>query len=38
MRHDWPVTIGPGLPTAFTRPGRAALAFCEWIESDFHAE
>ncbi len=37
VRHDWPVTIGPGLSTAFTRPGRAALAFCEWIESDFHS-
>ena len=37
LRHEWPVTIGPGLPVTFTRPGRALLAFCEWIEGDFHA-
>ncbi len=30
QRHDWPVTIGPGIPVALTRPGRALLAFCEW--------
>lgn len=31
QRHAWPVTIGPGIPTALTRPGRALLAFCEWV-------
>jgi ATP-dependent helicase/nuclease subunit B len=30
QRHGWPVTIGPGIPVALTRPGRALLAFCEW--------
>jgi RecB family exonuclease len=37
VRQEWPVTIGPGLPATFTRPGRAVLAFCEWIESDFQS-
>jgi hypothetical protein len=37
LRHEWPVTTGPGLPVTFTRPGRALLALCEWIESDFNA-
>ena len=37
LRHEWPVTIGPGIPVTLTRPGRALLALCEWIESDFHA-
>ena len=36
-RYDWPVTIGPGIPAALTHPGRALLAFCSWIESDFTA-
>jgi hypothetical protein len=36
-RHEWPVTIGPGLPVTSTRPGRALLAFCAWIEGDFTA-
>jgi hypothetical protein len=31
QRHAWPVTIGPGIPVALTRPGRALLAFCEWV-------
>lgn len=31
QRHEWPVTIGPGIPVALTRPGRALLAFCEWV-------
>ena len=31
QRHGWPVTIGPGIPVALTRPGRALLAFCEWV-------
>ena len=36
-RYDWPVTIAGGLPAMFTRPGRALLAFAEWIEDDFAA-
>ncbi|MGH7414442.1 MAG: hypothetical protein ACREKJ_09605, partial [Candidatus Rokuibacteriota bacterium] len=31
QRHEWPVTTGPGIPVALTRPGRALLAFCEWV-------
>lgn len=37
QRHDWPVTIAPGLPVTLTRPARALLAFCEWVESGFPA-
>jgi len=37
QRHDWPVTIGPGIPVALTRPGRALLAFCEWVEGGLAA-
>ena len=36
-RYEWPVTIGPGLPVTSTRPGRALLAFCAWVEGDFAA-
>jgi ATP-dependent helicase/nuclease subunit B len=36
-RYEWPVTIAGGLPAALTRPGRALLAFTEWIEDDFAA-
>jgi PD-(D/E)XK nuclease superfamily protein len=36
-RYEWPITIGPGVPAAVTRPGRALLGFCSWIESDFTA-
>ncbi|MEO5742369.1 MAG: PD-(D/E)XK nuclease family protein, partial [Vicinamibacterales bacterium] len=35
LRLDWPVTIAPGVPAVRTRPGRALLAFCDWIESHF---
>jgi RecB family exonuclease len=31
QRHEWPATIGPGIPVALTRPGRALLAFGEWV-------
>jgi len=31
QRYEWPVTIGPGIPVALTRPGRALLAFCAWV-------
>jgi ATP-dependent helicase/nuclease subunit B len=37
QRHEWPVTIGPGIPITLTRPGRALLAFCEWVESGLAA-
>jgi ATP-dependent helicase/nuclease subunit B len=38
QRHGWPVTLQMGVPGTFTRPVRALLAFCDWIESDFYAE
>jgi ATP-dependent helicase/nuclease subunit B len=37
QRHDWPVTLGAGLPATLTRPGRALLSLCDWIETDFAA-
>ena len=37
LRHDWPVTLGSGIPVAFTRPGRALVELCDWIETDFSA-
>jgi ATP-dependent helicase/nuclease subunit B len=37
LRHNWPVTMGPGIPAAFTRPGRALIGLCDWIETDFSA-
>jgi ATP-dependent helicase/nuclease subunit B len=37
LRHNWPVTLGSGIPAAFTRPGRALIGFCDWIETDFSA-
>ncbi|HXG55619.1 MAG TPA: PD-(D/E)XK nuclease family protein [Vicinamibacterales bacterium] len=37
LRLELPVTLGTGLPIEFTRPGRALLGFCEWIEGDFVA-
>ena len=37
QRHEWPATIGPGVPIALTRPARALLAFCEWIEGGLPA-
>ncbi len=36
-RYEWPITIGPGLPATLTRPGRALLGWCAWIETDFSA-
>jgi CRISPR/Cas system-associated exonuclease Cas4 (RecB family) len=36
-RYDWPITIGPGVRAALTRPGRALLGLCAWIETDFTA-
>jgi hypothetical protein len=37
LRYDWLVTSGPGIRATQTRPGRALLGFCAWIESDFSA-
>ena len=37
LRHQWPVTLGTGIPAPSTRPGRALLGFCDWIETDFSA-
>jgi hypothetical protein len=37
LRYSWPVTLGSGIPAALTRPGRALLGFCDWIETDFSA-
>jgi ATP-dependent helicase/nuclease subunit B len=37
LRHEWPVTLGAGIPAAFTRPGRALIGLCNWIETDFAA-
>jgi RecB family exonuclease len=37
LRHSWPVTLGPGIPAVFTRPGRALIGLCDWIETDFSA-
>ena len=37
LRHEWPVTLGPGIAAPSTRPGRALLGFCDWIETDFSA-
>ncbi len=35
LRHNWPVTLGAGIPATFTRPGRALIGLCDWIETDF---
>ena len=35
LRHTWPVTLERA--STFTRPGRALLGFCDWIETDFSA-
>jgi hypothetical protein len=37
LRYDWPVTMADGIPAAMTRPGRALVAFAEWVEDDFAA-
>ena len=36
-RYDWPVTLASGLPAALTRPGRALVGLCAWVESHFAA-
>ena len=35
QRHDWPLTVGPGVAVTVTRPARALLAFCSWITGGF---
>jgi hypothetical protein len=37
LRHNWPVTLGPGISAACTRPARALLELCDWAETDFSA-
>ncbi len=37
LRNNWPVTLAPGIPATFTRPGRALIGLCDWIETDFSA-
>jgi RecB family exonuclease len=37
LRHEWAVTLGPGIAAPSTRPGRALIGLCEWIEADFSA-
>jgi hypothetical protein len=31
------VTLAPGIAAALTKPGRALIGFCDWVESDFSA-
>jgi RecB family exonuclease len=37
LRQDWAITIGPGIPAAQTRPGRALIGLCDWVGTDFSA-
>ena len=37
LRYEWPVTMEGGIAAAMTRPGRALVAFAEWIDDDFSA-
>ena len=36
--HEIPCTFSGGIAATFTRPGRAALAFLDWIGGDFAAD
>ncbi|MFN2385352.1 MAG: PD-(D/E)XK nuclease family protein [Thermoanaerobaculia bacterium] len=36
--HGIPCTYGGGIAASFTRPGRSALAFLDWIEREFEAD
>jgi hypothetical protein len=36
-RHEWALTLSAGVPVAFTRPGRALLAFGAWMAGGFPA-
>jgi len=35
--HGWPATSEYGHAATLTRPGRALLAWCDWVDSDFDA-
>jgi ATP-dependent helicase/nuclease subunit B len=35
--HDLPATFQDGIPVVFTRPGRAAMDYLEWIARDYDA-
>ncbi len=35
LRYEWPITLASGLPASLTRPGRAIVAFAEWVQSNF---
>ena len=37
QRHGLPATFESGIPIGLTRPARAFLAFCAWIEGGFSA-
>ncbi|MGE3841473.1 MAG: PD-(D/E)XK nuclease family protein [Vicinamibacterales bacterium] len=37
VRLDWAATVGSGVPAAMTRPGRALLGWCDWVEGEFAA-
>ena len=37
LRHEWPVTLASGISATATRPGRALIGLCDWIETDFSA-
>ncbi len=37
QRLEWPVSVGQGMAVTLTRPGRALLGFCGWIEAGFPA-
>ena len=37
QRLEWPVTVAQGIAVAVTRPGRALLAYCDWIEGGLAA-
>jgi RecB family exonuclease len=37
QRYGWPLTLAPGVPVTATRPGRALLAWCAWIEAGYPA-
>jgi ATP-dependent helicase/nuclease subunit B len=38
QRYGLPLTFQMGIPGVFTRPVRAVLALCDWIESNFSAD
>lgn len=38
QRYGWPATFQMGVSGTFTRPVRAVLGICDWIESNFSAD